>query len=54
MEKRCLFEGGHKINPTMAIEVKVLIVTKADQSLEVEVINSASIARRIITLSRIV
>ena len=54
MEKHCLFVRGQKINQIMAIEAKVLIVTKADQSLEVEVINSASIARRIITLSRIV
>jgi hypothetical protein len=49
MEKRCLFEGGHKINPAMAIEAKVLIVTKADQNLKVEEINSATIARWIIT-----
>jgi len=38
----------------MAIEEKVLMVIKADQSLEVEVRHSASIARRIITLSKIV
>jgi hypothetical protein len=49
MEKRCLFEGGHKINPIIAIEAKVLIVTKADQNLKVEEINSATIARWIIT-----
>jgi hypothetical protein len=46
--------GGYKINQTMAIETKVLIIIKVDQSLEVEARNSASIPKRIITLSRIV
>jgi len=50
MEKYCLFVGGQKINPTMAIEAKVLMVTNAVQSLVAREISSASIARRLIIL----
>jgi hypothetical protein len=39
--------GGQKINPTMAIEAKVLMVTKADLNLEAREINFATIARTI-------
>jgi hypothetical protein len=38
-----------RINPTMTIEAKVLMVTKANQNLEAREINYASIARKTIT-----
>ena len=42
--------GGQKINQTMAIEAKVLVVTNTVKSLTVREINFANIARRTITL----